>query len=79
LHPHTPGYPPHGIYDLASEMKAPVPVCKTLSEVPPASHYSSKDAEHQRYYIRHRNEYAALQGNRTRKEVGTEARHSREK
>ncbi len=67
------GYDEHGNYYVASEMKALVPVCKTVSEFPPGSHYSSKDAEPQRYYIRDWNEYAAVQGNSTSKEELTEA------
>ncbi|OBT27494.1 asparagine synthase B [Vibrio tasmaniensis] len=67
------GYDEHGNYYVASEMKALVPVCKTISEFPPGSFYSSKDAEPQRYYIRDWNEYAAVQGNSTSKEELTEA------
>ncbi|MFA0016128.1 asparagine synthase B [Vibrio lentus] len=67
------GYDEHGNYYVASEMKALAPVCKTISEFPPGSFYSSKDAEPQRYYIRDWNEYAAVQGNSTSKEELTEA------
>ncbi|MFS1935067.1 asparagine synthase B [Vibrio splendidus] len=67
------GYDAHGNYYVASEMKALVEVCKTISEFPPGSFYSSKDAEPQRYYIRDWNEYAAVQGNSTSKEELTEA------
>ncbi|WP_373942538.1 asparagine synthase B [Vibrio chagasii] len=67
------GYDEHGNYYVASEMKALVPVCKTISEFPPGSFYSSKDAEPQRYYVRDWNEYAAVQGNSTSKEDLTEA------
>ncbi|SBS63942.1 asparagine synthase B [Vibrio atlanticus] len=67
------GYDEHGNYYVASEMKALVPVCKTISEFPPGSFYSSKDAEPQRYYIRDWNEYTAVQGNSTSKEELTEA------
>ncbi|MFA0629379.1 asparagine synthase B [Vibrio sp. 10N.222.49.A3] len=67
------GYDEHGNYYVASEMKALVPVCKTISEFPPGSFYSSKDAEPQRYYIRDWNKYAAVQGNSTSKEELTEA------
>jgi asparagine synthase (glutamine-hydrolysing) len=67
------GYDEHGNYYVASEMKALVEVCKTISEFPPGSFYSSKDAEPQRYYIRDWNEYAAVQGNSTSKEELTEA------
>ncbi|MGR5388372.1 asparagine synthase B [Vibrio crassostreae] len=67
------GYDEHGNYYVASEMKALVEVCKTISEFPPGSFYSSKGAEPQRYYIRDWNEYAAVQGNSTSKEELTEA------
>ncbi len=67
------GYDEHGNYYVASEMKALVPVCKTISEFPPGSYYRSQDAEPQRYYIRDWNEYAAVQGNSTSKEELTEA------
>ena len=67
------GYDEHGNYYVASEMKALVPVCKTISEFPPGSFYSSKDTEPQRYYVRDWNEYAAVQGNSTSKEDLTEA------
>jgi len=67
------GYDEHGNYYVASEMKALVPVCKTVSEFPPGCHYGSADAEPQRYYIRDWNEYAAVQGNSTSKEELTEA------
>ncbi|MEZ8318877.1 asparagine synthase B [Vibrio splendidus] len=67
------GYDEHGNYYVASEMKALVEVCKTISEFPPGSFYSSKDTEPHRYYIRDWNEYAAVQGNSTSKEELTEA------
>ncbi|MCZ4295972.1 MULTISPECIES: asparagine synthase B [Vibrio] len=67
------GYDEHGNYYVASEMKALVPVCKTVSEFPPGSYYSSTDSEPQRYYIRDWNEYAAVQGNSSSKEELKEA------
>ncbi|EEX34047.1 MULTISPECIES: asparagine synthase B [Vibrio] len=67
------GYDEHGNYYVASEMKALVPVCKTVSEFPPGCYFGSGDAEPQRYYIRDWNEYAAVQGNSTSKEELTEA------
>ncbi|EJN8560258.1 asparagine synthase B [Vibrio alginolyticus] len=67
------GHDEHGNYYVASEMKALVPVCKTVSEFPPGSYYSSKDTEPTRYYVRDWNEYAAVQGNSTSKEELTEA------
>lgn len=67
------GYDEHGNYYVASEMKALVPVCKTISEFPPGSYYSSDDAEPVRYYQRDWMEYAAVQGNLTSKEDLTKA------
>lgn len=62
------GHDEHGNYYIASEMKALVSICKTISEFPPGSYYSSKEASAQRYYIRDWNEYAAVQGNSSSKE-----------
>ncbi|HBV74848.1 MULTISPECIES: asparagine synthase B [Vibrio] len=67
------GYDEHGNYYVASEMKALVPVCKTISEFPPGSYYSSDDSEPVRYYQRDWMEYAAVQGNLTNKEDLTKA------
>lgn len=67
------GHDEHGNYYVASEMKALVPVCKTISEFPPGSYYGSDDAEPVRYYQRDWMEYAAVQGNLTSKEDLTQA------
>ncbi|MBE4592471.1 asparagine synthase B [Vibrio navarrensis] len=67
------GHDEHGNYYVASEMKALVTVCKTLSEFPPGSYYSSTDSGPQRYYIRDWNEYAAVENNVSSKEELTEA------
>ncbi|MGF1894645.1 asparagine synthase-related protein, partial [Vibrio campbellii] len=67
------GYDEHGNYYVASEMKALVPVCKTISEFPPGSFYGSADVEPQRYYQRDWNEYNAVKDNLTSKEELTEA------
>ena len=67
------GVDEHGNYYVASEMKALVPVCKTISEFPPGSYYSSKDTQTQRYYLRDWNEYAAVKDNYSSKEELTEA------
>lgn len=67
------GYDEHGNYYVASEMKALVPVCKTISEFPPGCYYGSADSEPQRYYTRDWNGYAAVQGNSTSKEELTQA------
>lgn len=67
------GYDEHGNYYVASEMKALVPVCKTISEFPPGSYYGSNDAEPVRYYLRDWNEYAAVENNISSKEELTAA------
>lgn len=67
------GYDEHGNYYVASEMKALVPVCKTISEFPPGHFYSSKQAEPTRYYERDWMEYNAVKGNLTSKEDLTQA------
>ncbi|CAM3575347.1 Asparagine synthetase B [glutamine-hydrolyzing] [Vibrio aerogenes CECT 7868] len=67
------GLDEHGNYYVASEMKALVPVCKTISEFPPGCHYSSSDETPVRYYVRDWNEYNAVKGNTTSKEELTQA------
>lgn len=67
------GYDEHGNYYVASEMKALVPVCKTISEFPPGCYYGSDDTKPVRYYQRDWMEYAAVQGNLTSKEDLTQA------
>ncbi|CZF77504.1 asparagine synthase B [Grimontia marina] len=67
------GYDEHGNYYVASEMKALVPVCKTISEFPPGCSYGSKDAEPVRYYVRDWNEFAAVENNTSSKEELTAA------
>lgn len=67
------GYDEHGNYYLASEMKALVPVCATVSEFPPGSYYTSEMTEPKRYYQRDWMEYAAVQGNLSSKKDLTAA------
>ena len=67
------GVDEHGNYYVASEMKALVPVCKTVSEFPPGAFYSSKTEEPQRYYVRDWMEYDAVESNVTSKEDLTQA------
>ncbi|MUK60517.1 asparagine synthase B [Aliivibrio fischeri] len=67
------GYDEHGNYYVASEMKALVPVCKSISEFPPGHFYSSKDAEPTRYYLRDWMDYDAVKDNSTSKEDLTQA------
>ncbi|WNJ95772.1 asparagine synthase B [Vibrio ruber] len=63
----------HGNYYIASEMKALVPVCKTISEFPPGCYYGSTDQEPVRYYMRDWNDYSAVEDNVTDKAQLTEA------
>ncbi|MDW6092342.1 asparagine synthase B [Vibrio rhizosphaerae] len=63
----------HGNYYIASEMKALVPVCKTISEFPPGCYYGSSDQEPVRYYMRDWNDYSAVEDNMTDKEQLTQA------
>ncbi|MFG0604816.1 asparagine synthase B [Vibrio mimicus] len=67
------GHDEHGNFYVASEMKALVPVCKTLSEFPPGSYFSSKDQTATRYYIRDWNSYDEVKGNLSSKEELTQA------
>lgn len=67
------GLDEHGNIYVASEMKALVPVCKTVSEFPPGCYLEKGAIAPTRYYVRDWNEYAAVQGNSTSKEELTEA------
>ncbi|MDV7104068.1 asparagine synthase B [Vibrio sp. TH_r3] len=67
------GYDEHGNYYIASEMKALVPVCKTISEFPPGCYYGSDDSEPQRYYQRDWMEYDSVKDNVSSKEELTKA------
>ncbi len=67
------GYDEHGNYYVASEMKALVPVCKTISEFPPGCYYGSVDSEPQRYYQRDWMEYNNVKDNVSDKKELTEA------
>jgi asparagine synthase (glutamine-hydrolysing) len=67
------GYDENGNYYIASEMKALVPVCKTISEFPPGCYYGSADSEPVRYYIRDWNNFEAVKDNESSKEELTQA------
>jgi asparagine synthase (glutamine-hydrolysing) len=54
------GYDEHGNFYIASEMKALVPVCKTISEFPPGTYLWSKKGEPVRYYKRDWMEFDAV-------------------
>jgi asparagine synthase (glutamine-hydrolysing) len=61
------GYDNEGNFYVASEMKALMPICKTVSEFPPGHILDSKVGELQRYYKRNWQEYAAIKDNTTSK------------
>lgn len=51
------GHDEHGNLFVASEMKALVPVCRTINEFPPGSYMSSEEHQIHRYYQRDWMEY----------------------
>lgn len=55
----------HGNFYVASEMKALVPVCKSVEEFPPGHYLWSKDGEITRYYSRDWENYDAVKDNKT--------------
>jgi asparagine synthase (glutamine-hydrolysing) len=67
------GYDEHGNYYVASEMKALVPVCKTVSEFPPGHFLWSKDGNITRYYQRDWMEFDAVKDAITDKKELTQA------
>ena len=57
-----------GNFYVASEMKALVPVCKTVAEFPPGHYLWSKNgSEPTRYYVRDWMEFSAVENNVTDK------------
>lgn len=61
------GYDADGNFYVASEMKALMPICKTVSEFPPGHILDSRVGEVQCYYKRNWQEYAAIKDNTTSK------------
>jgi asparagine synthase (glutamine-hydrolysing) len=59
------GHDGEGNFYVASEMKALVPACKTLTEFPAGSYLSSTDGEIKRYYQRDWMEYDNVKDNKT--------------
>ncbi len=59
------GYDAEGNFYVASEMKALMPICKTVTEFPPGHILDSRVGELQRYYKRNWQEYAAIKDNTT--------------
>ncbi len=65
--PFYTGYDEHGNFYVASEMKALMPVCKTVSEFPPGHILDSKVGKVQKYYQRNWQQYSAIKDNFTSK------------
>ena len=61
------GYDADGNFYVASEMKALMPICKTVSEFPPGHILDSRVGELQQYYKRNWQQYAAIKDNTTSK------------
>lgn len=59
------GHDEHGNFYVASEMKALVPVCKTLKEFPPGSYLCSDDNQVHRYYQRDWMSYDSVKDSET--------------
>jgi len=61
------GYDEDGNFYVASEMKALMPLCKTVSEFPPGHILDSRVGEIQPYYKRNWKKYSAIKDNTTSK------------
>ncbi len=59
------GYDEEGNFYVASEMKALMPVCKTVSEFPPGHILDSRVGKLQKYYHRNWQKYSAIKDNHT--------------
>ncbi len=59
------GHDEHGNFYVASEMKALMPVCKSVAEFPPGHYLSSADAQPVRWYNPGWMTYEAVQNNET--------------
>lgn len=57
------GHDSTGNLYIASEMKALMPICKTVAEFQPGQYYYSKDACHTQYYQRDWRDYDAVKDN----------------
>jgi len=61
------GYDEEGNFYVASEMKALMPICKTVSEFPPGHILDSRVGTIQKYYQRNWQKYSAIKDNFTSK------------
>jgi len=59
----------HGNFYVASEMKALVPVCKTVEEFPPGHFFDSKEGKMVKYYQREWRDFDAVKDNTSSKEA----------
>ena len=62
------GYDEDGNFYVSSEMKALMPICKTVSEFPPGHILDSKDGDLKKYYQRDWHEFGAVADNSSSKE-----------
>ncbi len=67
------GYDEEGNFYVASEMKALMPICKTVAEFPPGHILDSKVGTIEKYYQRNWQKYSAIKDNNTSKEKLREA------
>ncbi|SEL07676.1 asparagine synthase (glutamine-hydrolysing) [Colwellia chukchiensis] len=67
------GYDEDGNFYVASEMKALMPICKTVAEFPPGHILDSKVGKLTKYYQRNWQKYSAIKDNNTSKEKLREA------
>lgn len=67
------GYDAEGNFYVASEMKALMPICKTVEEFPPGHVLDSRVGKPVKYYQRNWQKYSAIKDNNTSKEKIREA------
>ncbi len=67
------GYDVDGNFYVASEMKALMPICKTVEEFPPGHVLDNKDGKLKKYYNRNWQKFSAIKDNNTSKEKLREA------
>lgn len=67
------GYDADGNFYVASEMKALMPICKTVEEFPPGHILDSRVGKTEKYYKRNWQQYSAIKDNTTSKDKLREA------
>ncbi|RHW77181.1 asparagine synthase B [Colwellia sp. RSH04] len=67
------GYDADGNFYVASEMKALMPICKTVEEFPPGHILDSRVGKIEKYYKRNWQQYSAIKDNTTSKDKLREA------